>query len=43
MSRTRSKVTIAGKKAKRGDLKAGMHCKIMYPKGGGEAKTVDCQ
>jgi iron(III) transport system substrate-binding protein len=43
MSRSRSKVTIGGKKAKRGDLKVGMSCKILYPKGGGEAKTVDCK
>jgi iron(III) transport system substrate-binding protein len=43
MSRSRSKVTIGGKKAKRGDLKVGMKCKILYPAGGGEAKTVDCK
>jgi iron(III) transport system substrate-binding protein len=43
MSRSRSKVTIGGKKAKRGDLKPGMTCKVNYPAGGGEAKTVDCK
>jgi hypothetical protein len=43
MSRSRSKVTIAGKKAKRGDVKVGMKCTFTYPGSGGEAKTVVCK
>ena len=43
ISRSRTKITVGGKKAKRKAVKVGMTCKILYPKGGGEAKTVDCK
>lgn len=43
MSRSRSKVTIAGKAAKRGDVKAGMACTFTYAGSGAEAKTVVCK
>lgn len=43
MSRSRSKVTIAGKKAKRGDLKAGMNCSVTYPARGLEVSRIDCR
>jgi tripartite-type tricarboxylate transporter receptor subunit TctC len=43
MSRSRSKVTIGGKAAKRGDVKAGMACTFTYAGSGAEAKTVVCK
>lgn len=43
MSGSRSKVTIAGKTAKRSDIRAGMTCEIAYPGNGGEASSVDCR
>ena len=39
----RTKVTIAGKKADRGDIKAGMTCTFTYLRPGAEAKAVDCK
>ncbi len=43
MSRSRTKVVIAGKKAARGDIKAGMACTLTYPGRGLEASLVDCK
>ncbi|MDH3242694.1 MAG: tripartite tricarboxylate transporter substrate-binding protein [Alphaproteobacteria bacterium] len=42
ISGSRTRVTIGGKKAKRGTLKAGMSCKIEYLGSGTEAKSVTC-
>lgn len=42
MSGSRTNVMIAGKKADRGALKAGMDCTLEGP-AGGEAKTVTCK
>jgi len=43
-SGSRTKITIAGKEAKRGDLKAGMNCEINYKPGGeNEPTTIDCK
>lgn len=43
-SGSRTKITIAGKEAKRGDLKAGMNCEIEYRPGGeNEPSTVNCK
>jgi tripartite-type tricarboxylate transporter receptor subunit TctC len=43
-SGSRTKITIAGKEAKRGDLKAGMKCEINYKPGGdNEPTTITCQ
>jgi iron(III) transport system substrate-binding protein len=39
----RTKITIAGKDAKRGDLKAGMMCKISYGGENPEAKDIACK
>jgi tripartite-type tricarboxylate transporter receptor subunit TctC len=43
LSRSRSKVTIAGKAAKREDLKAGMNCTLTYSERGLEASKVVCK
>lgn len=43
-SGSRTKITIAGKEAQRGELKAGMHCEISYKSGGdNEPATVVCK
>jgi iron(III) transport system substrate-binding protein len=42
VSGRRTKVTIGGKAAKRGALKAGMSCEIVVPENGAEALTVTC-
>jgi len=43
-SGSRTKITIAGKAAKRGKLKAGMNCQINYKSGGeNEPATIDCK
>ena len=42
VSGSRTKVKIAGKKAKRNKLKAGMKCNISYLGNGAEARLVDC-
>jgi tripartite-type tricarboxylate transporter receptor subunit TctC len=39
-SGSRTKITIAGKEAKRGDLKAGMSCEIEYKPGGDNEPTA---
>ncbi|MDH3241932.1 MAG: hypothetical protein OEO83_14850, partial [Alphaproteobacteria bacterium] len=39
----RSKVTIGGKKAKRGALKAGMECAVTYEGHKTEAKSIECK
>ncbi len=43
LSGRRTKVTIAGKKAKRKALKAGMTCAITYPGNMGQARAVACR
>ena len=43
VSNSRTKVTIAGQKAARGDLKAGMECAIEYMDGQPEANGITCQ
>ena len=44
VSGSRTKIKIAGKKAKRKKLKTGMKCKIDYKPGGrNEPKTLDCE
>lgn len=43
VSGRRTKVTIAGNKTKRKNLKVGMRCKFTYPENGGEARAVDCK
>ncbi len=43
VSGSRSKVSIAGKSADRGQVKPGMTCTFTYLKAGGEAKAVDCR
>jgi tripartite-type tricarboxylate transporter receptor subunit TctC len=45
VSKSRSKIKIAGAKGKRGALKAGMSCQIVAGKRGKrlEAKTIDCK
>jgi len=43
-SGSRTKITIAGKDAKRGDLKAGLDCEINYKAGGdNEPSTIECK
>lgn len=43
-SGSRTKITVAGKEAKRGDLQAGMKCEIEYKPGGdNEPATIACQ
>lgn len=43
-SGSRTKITIAGKDAKRGDLKAGMKCEVEYKPGGdNEPSSIACQ
>jgi tripartite-type tricarboxylate transporter receptor subunit TctC len=43
LSRSRTKVLINGKKAKRKAIKVGMTCTFHYPKPGAESKQVDCK
>ena len=43
ISGSRTKVTVAGKKAKRKAIKVGMKCRFTYPKPGEEATNVDCK
>ncbi len=43
VSNSRTKVTIAGQKAARADLKAGMECMIEYMDGSKEANGLTCQ
>ena len=38
-----TKVMIAGKKAKRSALKAGMNCEVNYPANGGTAMSILCK
>lgn len=42
LSGRRTKVFIKGKAGDRGDLKAGMTCKVTYPGAGEEARKIDC-
>lgn len=43
-SGSRTKITIAGKDAKRGDLKVGLNCEINYKAGGdNEPSTIECK
>lgn len=43
ISGSRTKITVAGNKAKRKAIKMGMNCRFTYPKPGAEAKKVDCK
>jgi tripartite-type tricarboxylate transporter receptor subunit TctC len=43
VSGSRTKVTVAGKGAKRGAVKVGMTCTFVYPAPGEEAKNIDCK
>lgn len=43
ISATRTKLSIAGKPARRTDLKPGMTCDITYSGNGSEAKVVSCK
>jgi hypothetical protein len=43
VSSSRSKVTIAGKKAKRAQIRPGMTCKIAYAGNGAVANSIDCR
>ncbi len=43
VSGSRTKIMVNGKKAGRGAIKKGMTCKVLYPAGGGEAKSLDCK
>ena len=43
ISKSRTKITIGGKSAKRGALKAGLDCEITYAGNGGEAKSIACK
>ncbi len=43
ISGSRTKVTLAGKKAKRKAIKVGIKCRFTYPKPGKEATNVDCR
>ena len=43
VSSSRTNVSIAGQKAARGDLKAGMECSIEYPEGSTQADKIACQ
>ncbi len=42
VSGSRTQVTIAGKKAERKDLKAGLSCEVSYPGDKQEATAIDC-
>jgi hypothetical protein len=42
-SGSRTKVTIGGKAAKRGDIKVGMNCALTYLRPGAEATKIDCK
>ena len=43
VSRSKTKVTINGKKAKRKNVKVGMTCTFTYPGPGQQAKGIDCK
>ncbi len=43
LSSSKTKVTIKGKKSKRGDVKVGMICTITYPGPNTTAEAVDCK
>jgi hypothetical protein len=43
ISGSRTKITMAGKPAKRGDVKVGMTCTFVYLRPGSEAKEVNCK
>jgi iron(III) transport system substrate-binding protein len=43
ISGSRTKIKIGGQASRRKNLKAGMICKVLYPSGGGEAKSVECK
>ncbi len=43
ISGSRTKITVAGAKAKRKAIKIGMNCRFTYPKPGAEAAKVDCK
>ncbi len=43
ISGSRTKISVAGKSAKRGDVKVGMTCTFVYLREGAEAKEVNCK
>jgi len=43
ISSSRTNVSVAGKKVKRGELKPGMSCEIAYSGSGSQAKSVTCK
>ncbi|HXF54069.1 MAG TPA: tripartite tricarboxylate transporter substrate-binding protein [Hyphomicrobiaceae bacterium] len=43
VSSSRTKITVAGKEAQRGQLKVGQECEITYPPGGTEAAALACK
>jgi tripartite-type tricarboxylate transporter receptor subunit TctC len=43
VSGSRTKITMAGKPAKRSIFKPGLTCTVSYPRPGAEAKQIDCQ
>jgi hypothetical protein len=43
VSSSRTKVTVAGKEAQRGQLKVGQECEITYPPGSTEAAALACK
>ncbi len=43
VSGSRTKITVAGKKVRRGAIKPGMSCKLTYRGSGSEASTIACQ
>jgi hypothetical protein len=42
-SGSRTKITIAGKEAKRGDLKSGQNCEVTYAQGSSEPSAIACK
>ncbi len=42
VSGSRTEITVAGQKADRKSLKAGMNCTVDAPSSGAEAKTITC-
>lgn len=42
-SGSRTKITVAGKEAKRDDLKTGQNCEVTYAKGSNEPSAIACK
>lgn len=43
VSGSRTRITLGGKPAKRGDVKVGMNCAFVYLRAGAEAREVNCK